>query len=350
MDFDDELTVAVKSLALEGGFARVGIAPATAVPHGEIFRDWLARGYHASMAYMARNVEKRLRPELLAEAGRSVICLAVSYAPPQTERAAGPIARYARGRDYHKVLKKRCVALMGRLRRIAPNFEGRAFVDSAPVAERSLAAMAGVGFIGRNGCLIVPGLGSYVVLCEIVCNLPLRPTEAIASQCGDCGACLAACPTGAFADEGVVDARRCISYLTIEHAGEIPAELLPRIGDRVFGCDACQAACPHNRDVPPGDAELTTQAGGGGKSLPTPEEILRWSHTDWDAATRGRAIRRAGYEMLLRNAVIAAGNAADPALVGPLERLSAAQPQLAEALRWALARCGDADATGGVSN
>jgi len=314
MDFDDELTAVARSLALESGFARVGIAPASAVPHGEIFRDWLARGCHASMDYMARNVDKRLRPELLVDGARSVICLAVSYAPPQGDQAEGAIARYARGRDYHKVLKKRCIALMDRLRRIAPEFEGRAFVDSAPVAERSLAAAAGVGFIGHNGCLVVPGLGSYVVLCEIVCNLPLRPTESIASQCDDCGACMAACPTGAFIAAGMVDARRCISYLTIEHAGEMTPELLPRIGGRVFGCDACQSACPHNRDVPPGEAELTGAANQGTVPLPTVDEILRWSHADWDVATRGRAIRRAGYEMLLRNAAIAAGNAAGQAI------------------------------------
>ncbi len=303
MTSPEDITDAVKAAAIEAGFARVGIAPA-AEADGEVFREWLAQGRHGEMAYLARNVAERLDPAKLVDGARSVICLAVPYAPV-TPPGDTLVARYARGRDYHRVLKKRCRRLMDRLREIAPDFEGRAFVDSAPVMERRLAAQAGLGWIGRNGCLSVPGLGSYVFLCEVFCNLPLAPDSPVASACRDCGDCVGACPTGALADPPLVDARRCISYLTIEHHGQIEPELRARMGVRLFGCDACQAACPHNRNVPPGDAELRGDSPLGGAGV---ADVLAWTWDDWDAATRGSACRRASYEMFLRNAAIAAAN------------------------------------------
>ena len=305
----DEITAGVKKLAMEVGFARAGIASVDADLHAERFRAWLAGGYHAEMAYMARDVDKRLNPARLVDGARSVICLVVGYAADDRPARDVFVARYARGRDYHKVLKKRCRRLMDRIRGIAPEFEGRAFVDSGPVAERSLAAAAGLGWIGRNACLVTPGLGSYVLLCEIVCNLALVPDEPIASQCEDCNACVSACPTGAIMKEGLVDCRRCISYLTVEHRGEIPPELRPLIGNCVFGCDACQEACPHNGGLPAGDAELaaTSPPLGGARIA----DILRWRQEDWDRATRGSATRRAKCEIFLRNAKIAARNAGD---------------------------------------
>ena len=304
----DELTRRVKELAGQAGFARVGIAAAGTVGDGDRFRRWVGRGMHASMGYLARNVEKRLRPDRLVEGARSVICLAAGYAPGEGDPNGEPgVARYARGRDYHKVLKRRCGALMGRLRQLEPLFEGRAFVDSAPLLERGLARAAGIGWIGRNRCLTVPGLGSYVFLCEIVSNLPLAPDRPSAEGCDGCGACLAACPTGALGEAGL-DARRCVSYLTVEHAGAIDAELWPRMGRRLVGCDACQEACPHNRGAAPGDPELRASAAPlGGASL---ADVLEWAESDWDLATRGSAARRASWAMMLRNAVIAAGNSA----------------------------------------
>ena len=305
----EDITAEVKKLAMDAGFARVGIASVDANLHAERFRAWLASGYHADMAYMGRNVEKRLAPALLVDGARSVICLAVGYAGQDRPAGGVLVARYARGRDYHKVLKKRCRRLMDQIRGIAGEFEGRAFVDSGPVAERALAAAAGLGWIGRNGCLVVPGLGSYVLLCEIVCNLSLVPDGPIASQCEDCGACVSACPTGAIMEEGLVDCRRCISYLTIENRGEIAPDLRPLMGPRVFGCDTCQEACPHNRDLPAGDPELAaTGQPLGGASI---AEILTWRPDDWDRATRGSSTRRATYEMFLRNARIAAANTGD---------------------------------------
>jgi epoxyqueuosine reductase len=302
-----KITSTAKALALEAGFARVGIASAGPVAHAEAFERWLAGGLYADMRYMARNVAMRLRPDLLVPGARSVLCLAVGYAPSgEDDRRGRLVARFARGRDYHKVLKRRCIRLMDRLRERFPDFAGRAFVDSGPVMERSLAAAAGVGWIGANGCLVAPGLGSYVLLCEIISNLPLEPDGPIPSQCSNCGRCVNACPTGALVGDGLVDARLCISYQTIENRGEIPAHLRPLIGGRIFGCDACQEACPFNKGLPPGDAELVGRGpvlGGAG-----PEEILRWTEAEWDAATRGRALRRATCEMFRRNAAIAAGN------------------------------------------
>jgi epoxyqueuosine reductase len=344
MSHPDSLTAAVKSLALEAGFARVGIAPADTPPHAERFGQWLGRSWHGEMEYMAANLVKRLQPDRLVEGAKSCICLAVSYAPAPGE-ADGLVARYARGRDYHKVLKKRCLSLMDAIRRIVGSLTAQAFVDTAPVMERSLAARAGLGWIGRNGCLIVPGLGSYVLLCEIICDLPLdfdrplgatgvppvgttvehpddrqdarRTTDDRRDACRTCGACVRACPTGAIGDGGLVDARRCVSYLTVECREPIDPQLWKAIGNGVFGCDRCQEACPHNRSVPPGDAELR----GAGPPLggAAVADILNWTEQDWDLATRGSACRRASRAMFLRNAKIAAGNK-DRQTAGPEDR------------------------------
>ncbi len=327
----DELTSAVKALAIEAGFARVGITSAGPVRGGEIFRRWLAEGLQAGMDYMGRNVDKRLNPVKLVDGAKSVICLAAGYASP--DDADGLIARYARGRDYHKVLKGRCLRLMDCMREIVPQFEGRAFVDSAPVAERSLAASAGLGWIGGNGCLIIPGLGSYILLAEIVCNLELVPDSPIEPQCGGCGVCRQACPTGAIGIDGMVDSGRCISYLTIEHHGDIPPDIRPLMGCRVFGCDACQAACPYNRDVPPGDAEFLRRP-----APPALADILDWDEKAWDAATRGSSIRRAKLPQMLRNAAIAAGNSGDASLTEPLRQLARRHTELADIVNWAVNR------------
>jgi epoxyqueuosine reductase len=334
----EDLTAAVKDLATRAGFARVGVTGAGPVPGEDVFRDWLARGWRGGMDYLSRNVAKRFRPELLVPGARSVICLAAGYAPADGSPSAGLVALHARGRDYHKVLARRCRRLMDEIRALGSGFVGKAFVDSAPVAERSLAAACGVGWIGRNGCLYAPGRGSFMLLCEIVCNLPLVGDEPVTSRCGDCDLCVRACPTGALAGNGLVDARRCISYLTIEHKGPIDPSLWPLMGCRLFGCDACQLACPLNRDSPPGDPELRgLQPPLGGASL---AEVLAWTAEDWDAATRGTAIRRRGCPHFIRNAVIAAGNSHDGSLVGALTNLLPSRPDLADLIGWAIHRAG----------
>ncbi len=373
-----ELTQTIKTLAINAGFDRVGIASATwgdsapgatappgaaaapfaACPCGAVLRHWLSLGYHADMAYMAANLDKRLDPTKLVQGAKSVICLAVSYASVtdvsparpgvRTDAGDASIARFARGPDYHKLLKKRCIHLMDSIRNIAPNFAGRAFCDSAPVMERTLAAIAGVGWIGRNDCLIVPGLGSYVVLAEVISNLPLVSDQPIPPQCGPCRLCLQACPTGALTEienvtGALIDCRKCISYLTIEHAGPIPPDLRPAMGQSIFGCDRCQQICPHNRGtgVPPvsfsADHERKQPEQTHGRDAhATTARILNWTPHDRDIATRGSTIRRASYHMLLRNAIIAAGNSGDQALIEPLQDLAGREPQLRDLSQWAI--------------
>ncbi len=369
---ETSLTAAVKRIAGEEGFARVGIVAAGVSFDDSAYRSWLAAGRHASMAYMSRDVDKRYNPGQLVEGASSIICLAISYAPAsswhghpghasQGHPAPAPqllqdgteltsagedthapreiIARYARGRDYHKVLKQRCHRLMDRLRDIEPGFTGRAFVDTAPIAERSLAVAGGLGWIGRNGCLIAPRLGSYVVLGEIICNLPLvadRPCPEVPDGCGDCRACIDACPTGAIVADGVIDARLCRSYLTIEHRQAIDQAMWPKMAPCVFGCDACQAACPHNQGLPPGNEEVIGPRAEVAEL--TIADVLGWSVDDWDAATRGSAMRRETYEMFLRNAVLTAGSSGDADLAGPLTLLSGSRPELADEIAWAIGR------------
>ncbi|MGC9455508.1 MAG: tRNA epoxyqueuosine(34) reductase QueG [Phycisphaerae bacterium] len=338
MEGDGELALTVKRFALEAGFARAGIASAGAVAGRETFNEWLSAGRHGKMDYLARNVEKRFDPRRLVEGARSVICVALSYAPgPDAPERA--VARFARGRDYHRVLKQRLHRLMDRLREVEPGFAGRAFTDSAPLAERSLAVSAGLGWIGRNGCLIVPGLGSYVVLGEIVCNLPLSADRPLDGGCGECGRCIQACPTGALRGDGTMDARLCVGYLTVEHRGSIDPALCAKMGGRLFGCDACQRVCPHNADIPPGDPELIKERPIAKVSS---ADLLGWTEADWDTMTRGSTTRRADYPMWLRNAAVACANAADPTTLPALRRLAEVQGPAGEAARWALAKLSDA--------
>ncbi|MEN6664566.1 MAG: tRNA epoxyqueuosine(34) reductase QueG [Phycisphaerae bacterium] len=320
-------------MALEMGFARVGIAALGPDPRGATFAAWLAGGNHADMTWLQRHRTLRQNPSAIAPWARSAICLAVPYAP--SEPLDSPIARYARGRDYHRVLRGRGDKLIKAIAAIAPGFQGRIFVDACPLSERGLAAAAGVGWIGRNGCLIVPGVGSYVVLCEIVCSLPLPPDEPLAGHCGRCGACVKACPARAIGEGGLVDCRRCLSYHTTENRGEIPEALRPQLGRQVLGCDACQEACPHNRDIPPGDAELTTPRAIAAASL---EDILQWTHGQWDAVTRGSAARRASCEMFIRNAIIAAANSRRRELTTCIRAAAQAWPGQAALAQWAMQR------------
>jgi epoxyqueuosine reductase len=334
MSADESITQQVKQLAGQCGFARVGIAPAEPVASARQLNDWLAAGHHGGMAWMETNCDVRSDPRRLLDGARSVICLAVSYAPPREEPSTDAvIARYARGRDYHKVLKQRMHRLCDRLREAVGDFDARAFVDSAPLAERALAVRAGLGWIGRSGNLIVPGLGGYMVLGEIVTTLDLMPDAPLESAgCGDCRACLAACPTGALQDDATIDCRRCLSHATIEHDGPLPRELWSAVGSSVFGCDRCLAVCPHNRAARSGDTELT----GADSPSVTLGEILTWSEVDWDAFTRGRALRRANYQQWLRNAVLAAGCSGKSTLAKSLQRLRTTSDRLADEIDWAL--------------
>ncbi len=329
-----EVTLRVKRLSLEGGFQAVGIAPATAIDAAwrQRFEQWLESGHAGEMDYLHRDSIQRYDPRRVLAECRSVIVLATSYAPsPDDPTGDLAVARYARGRDYHKVLKKRAHQLCDRLREAWPEFIGRAFVDTGPVAEKSLAVLAGLGWVGRNGLLIVPGLGSWVLLTEILCNLPLMPDAPHTGNCGPCRACLAACPTSALLGDGLIAAQRCLSYRN-KGGRQLPREQWTAMGNRLFGCDACQEVCPHNRDVPPGDPQLRSSEDSPPLML---AEVLNWSEADFDLLTRGRPIRRAGYLPLLRHAVIAGGNTGRQDVQAVLEDLRRRRPELQDVIDWA---------------
>lgn len=329
-----ELTSRVKHLAVESGFHAVGIAPAEAIDVAwrQRFERWLESGHAGEMDYLHRDPCQRYDPRRVLAESRSVIVLATSYAPAPDDPVGDlAVARYARGRDYHKVLKKRAHQLCDRLCEVRPDFLGRAFVDTGPVAEKSLAVLAGLGWVGRNGLLIVPGLGSWVLLTEILCNLPLEPDVPHRGDCGHCRACLTACPTSALLGEGLIAAEQCLSYRN-KGGRQLPREHWAAMGNRLFGCDACQDVCPHNRDVPPGEPQLRSSADYPPLML---ADVLAWSEADFDLATRGRPVRRAGYLPLLRHAVIAAGNTGRRDLQAALECLRHRQPELQDAIEWA---------------
>ncbi len=306
-----ELKRELRELALGLGFQRFGVAGAEPLAlEGERLRAWLSDGRHGAMAYMAETVDVRadVRHAGMLPSARSVIVLATSYA--RVEPAAGPapgrVARYAQGRDYHNVLEKRARKLAERLRQ--RGHAARVGVDRLPIFERAWAERAGLGFVGKNCCLIVPGLGSHVLLSALVTSAELPPDAPMKERCGSCRACLDACPTAAFRAPRQLDARRCVSYLTIEQRGAIPDELRGALGGWLFGCDACQDVCPYNRTEPPPAADTAPFA-------PDP----RWAHHDaaallamdddaFAAYAQGSPIKRAGRLGMARNAAVVLGN------------------------------------------
>jgi epoxyqueuosine reductase len=348
-EFAGDPSARVKQLARALGFDRVGIAPAEPGPHAGFLRDWLARGHAGEMAWLARRVEARIDPRLVLPEARSAIAVGVFYepsAPPTTPAPArGEVARYAGGEDYHDVLGERLRALGDALEALVGRaVRRRAYVDTGPVLERALAASAGLGWIGKNTCLIDPELGSYLFLGVLLCDLELPPDAPEPDHCGSCRACLDACPTAAFPEAYVLDATRCLSYTTIELRGALPEPLRAAQGDRVFGCDVCQEVCPWNlrgrRPLPGDPAGLRARLAPRAEwRRPALAWLLSLSEDAWRAATRRTALRRAKWRGLLRNALVAAGNAGDPGLI-PLVRRHAEGPDplLAEHARWALAR------------
>jgi epoxyqueuosine reductase len=347
-----ELADRVKALGLGLGFDLVGVARAEATPETGFLREWLARGYAGEMGYLARRVEERVDPRALLPGARSLVMVGLVYdpgerRPPTAER--GAVARYAGGEDYHDVLGERLRALGTALEPLAGrSVAARAYVDTGPVQERVFAAYAGLGWIGKNTCLIHPRLGSYLFLGALLTDLALAPDAREPDHCGSCRACLDACPTQAFVAPYVLDATRCISYLTIEARDGVPLELREAFGTLVYGCDICQEVCPWNtrerRSVPP-DAQ-----GLRARLAPRPEwaaPALAWlldlDEDAWRVATRRTALRRAKYRGLMRNALVAAGNSGAASLAPHVRRhAEAADPLLAEHARWALARLASA--------
>jgi epoxyqueuosine reductase len=331
----------VKEAALAAGFHKAGIARAEALDPGPLDR-MLARGAEADMAWLRTQREERLDPRRLMPGARSVIALGVAHSGEPSALPAGhaEVARYARGRDYHTVLKRKLQALLARLRERDPEVRAFASVDVGPVMEKAWAERAGIGWVGKNGCLITTDLGSWVLLATVLLDRDLVPDARHPERCGDCAACLPACPTGAIPEPGLVDARLCLSFQTIERRGAVPPGVAERLGRWGFGCDDCQTVCPWNRGAgAESDPELLP---GRHPSLDL-VSLLRLTPDEYRARFYGTALARAGHAGLVRNAALAAPAARDSRLEPELRRLLGSElPGVADAAGWALGRMGGA--------
>ncbi len=339
-----ELARRVKTWGQELGFQQVGIADTDLNAAETQLLDWLAQGRHGEMAYMADHGTRRSRPAELVPGTLRVISVRLDYWPEAAADAeamlqrpdAGYVARYALGRDYHKVLRQRLQKLADRIEASAGHFNYRAFTDSAPVMEKPLAQKAGLGWIGKHTNLIHRQAGSWFFLGELYTDLPLPVDAPAADHCGTCQACIDICPTRAIVAPYQLDARRCISYLTIELRGPIPVELRPLLGNRIFGCDDCQLVCPWNRFARPTmESDFAPRHGLDAAKL---IELFSWSEEEFLKRTEGSAIRRAGYEGWLRNIAVALGNApTGPEIVAALKgRRDHPTALVREHVAWAL--------------
>ena len=305
--------VDIKAKARELGFDACGIAPASDLPELGFFSEWLARGYGGSMAYLARSAARRSDVRHVVPTARSVIVVAMVYntdRPYSTESrdpARAHIARYAWGDDYHEVISSRLEALLAWMReRSAEPFDARAYVDTGPVLERVYARHAGIGWIGKNTCVINPTLGSWIFLGEVICSLELPPDGPALDQCGTCALCLEACPTQALVAPGVLDSNRCISYLTIEHRGPIEPSLTAEIGSHIYGCDICQEVCPWNATAPTsGNRAWQPRAVW---DQPRIADLVQMPDEALQSALDGSAMSRATPAGMRRNIEIAAAN------------------------------------------
>ncbi len=305
----------IRQWGRELGFQQIGFADPDLGEHEAHLKDWLEAGYHGEMDYMASHGNKRSRPEELVEGTRTVITARMDYLPADVETTRllsqgekAYISRYALGRDYHKLIRKRLTQLAKKIEDEIGAYGYRAFVDSAPVLERALALRSGLGWIGKNAMVIHPKAGSFFFLGEVMVELDLPKDPAYPKDhCGSCNACQVACPTDAIVDNKIVDGRRCISYLTIELKGSIPEELRPGIGNRIFGCDDCQLVCPWNRFTKPTqETDFSPRHSLDSADL---VELFSWDESTFLSKTEGTPIRRAGYERWLRNIAVALGNA-----------------------------------------
>jgi len=336
----------IKRWAIELGFAEAGISSTDLAEDELHLLRWLEHGHHGEMEYMARHGTRRSRPAELEPGTRRIISVRMDYIPPGTANAwgvledgeVGYVARYALGRDYHKLMRNRLQKLAERIHRVIGDFGYRAYVDSAPVLEKALARNAGLGWIGKHTVLINRRAGSYFFLGELFTDLPLPVDQPASAHCGSCSRCIEICPTQAIIGPYRLDATRCISYLTIELKGSIPEDLRAPIGNRIFGCDDCQLVCPWNKF-----AQETTEPDfaprhslDGAKLV----ELFGWSEPEFLKRTEGMAIRRTGYEGWLRNIAVALGNAprSDKTVEALTARADHPSAIVREHVAWALKR------------
>lgn len=343
--------------ARELGFSQIGVSGVDLSSAEPFFLQWLALGFHGDMHYMERHGLKRTRPAELVPGTISVITVRMPYLPRNTaenwqrrererleEAGEGVVSLYARGRDYHKVVRSRLRKLCKRIETLVGPFGYRAFSDSAPVLEKELAIRSGQGWRGKHSMVLSRDAGSMFFLGEIFVDFALEPTDPVSAHCGTCTACIDACPTGAIVAPGVVDARRCISYLTIENRGPIPEELRPLLGNRIFGCDDCQTVCPWNKyaqttELPDFDERPPLV----GRQLIA---LFAWDEETFLKRTEGGPIRRIDHERWLRNIAVALGNALRQADVAQaqelrtalLSRASHESDLVREHVAWALAQ------------
>ncbi|MFQ5525187.1 MAG: tRNA epoxyqueuosine(34) reductase QueG [Thermoanaerobaculia bacterium] len=336
----------VRRIAEAAGFDRIGIAALDRAGTGGAFLRWLARGDHAGMRYLERGVEKRLDPRTVLPGARSAVCVALRYAPLESEVGSTPVAendlwpgvaRYARGDDYHDVMLARLEALEAELQAAFPGTATRRYVDTGPVLERELAAKAGLGGFGKNCNLLDPEIGSWFLIGEVLTTLALESDTQVADPCGSCTKCLEACPTGALPEPYRLDSRRCISYWTIEHRGPIPEGMRRKLGHWVFGCDVCQEVCPANVDL--GGFDRPEMELPPWRRTLTLTRLLGMSQSEYTAAFRGSAMKRAKLVGLKRNVAVAMGNLGEARFIEPLvAALGDAEPLVRAHAAWALAR------------
>jgi epoxyqueuosine reductase len=334
----------VKAAALRAGFHDVGVARAEVLEPGALDRV-LAEGWEAGMAWLRTQRAERLDPSRLLPGAKSVVALALSYRaaePGPPGPGEGEVARFARGRDYHAVMKRKLKALVLALTARDPGLRAFASSDLAPTMEKAWAQRAGLGWVGKNGCLITPTHGSWVLLATLLLDRELEPDPPHPERCGSCEACLPACPTGAIPAPGFVDSRRCLSFWTIERRGAVPGEMAARLGSHLFGCDDCQTCCPWNGATPlASDPELAPREGQSAIPL---EGLLRLDQAEYARRFHGTSLARARFDGLVRNALLVAAGTGDRRwrpLVAPW--LASHHDGVRAAAAWAMARLGESD-------
>lgn len=341
----DILTKKIHQWGEELGFAQIGFSDIDLSEYKESYQQWIENNYHGEMEYMERNDSMRMHPHELVEGTLSCISVRMNYLPQNAQFAKilkqpdhAYVSRYALGRDYHKLMRKRLKTLGTKITEYCESINFRPFVDSAPVLERPIAEKAGLGWIGKHSLVINKNAGSWFFLGELFVNLPLPTTEKPTNDCGKCVSCIKICPTGAIVEPYVVDARKCISYLTIELRGSIPVEYREAIGNRIYGCDDCQLICPWNKFAKL--TELDDFNARNNLDNVTLLSLFSWDETLFLRKTEGSPIRRIGFDSWQRNLAIALGNApfSDEVLSQLTNKLSSASEMVAEHIEWAIAQ------------